>query len=203
MIFDLRQFGQCEIEGFPSFRHTAIVTDRLLMRAPRVEDFKNWVELRTRNIDHLKPFDPEWAPDWNVIENYRARVDYQQREWRAGRGYFFCLFDRYEDKMIGGLNVNNVVHGSAQFGSLGYWICDDYEGKGMMSEAMDATITFCFDAIKLERLNAATLEHNARSQKLLERFGFEKEGLAKAYLNINGKRQDHILYGLNSSTVPV
>lgn len=93
--------------------------------------------------------------------------------------------------------MNNVVRGSAQFASLGYWIDKNHEGQERMSEAMDATLAFCFDALKLERVHAATLPENTRSQQLLERFGFEKEGFAPKYLRINNKRQDHILYGLN------
>jgi len=200
MTYGLQQFGTCDVEGFPSFRHTTIASPRLLLRAPRIEDFEQWRTLRKNNRDHLQPFEPTWSENWDAREAYQDSVLLQKTQWRAGRSYGFLIFDRYEDTMIGGINIDNVVRGSAQFASLGYWICKTREGDGMMSEAMDVSLTFCRHALKLARVNAATLAHNARSQTLLERFSFEKEGVAKSYLAINGTRQDHILYGLSLSS---
>jgi len=43
---------------------------------------------------------------------------------------------------------------------------------------------------------AGYLPHNERSGKLLDRLGFEKEGLARKYLKINGRWEDHLLTSL-------
>jgi len=53
-----------------------------------------------------------------------------------------------------------------------------------------------FETVGLERIEAGTLVDNSRSQSLLRSVGFEDEGLARAYLQINGKRHDHLLFGL-------
>lgn len=202
MRFQLSQFGHCEIEGFPSFVHTKIITDRLLLRPPQGTDFTEWKALRHKNEEYLKPFDPVWADDWDTPLSFQKRIQYQRKEWREDRGYFFFIYALDNNKLIGGININNVVRGAAQFGSLGYWIAQDKQGHGLMSEALDAAICLCANGLRLARINAATLTHNQRSQALLKRFSFERDGLAKAYLNINGTRQDHILYGLNLTKAP-
>ncbi|MGB1077567.1 MAG: GNAT family N-acetyltransferase [Bdellovibrionales bacterium] len=200
MELDLTQFGTCKIEGFPSFPHTALISEKLLLRAPRLDDFKEWLELRASNESHLQPFEPAWGSVWKTPAHFQKRTNFQRQEWQQDRAYCFLIFKRDEDnKLIGGVNINNVIRGSAQFASLGYWIAKDYEGQGLMSEALDVTIKFCFDVLLLKRINIAVLDHNTRSKKLVERFGFEYEGTAKRYIEINGTRQDHLLYGLNAS----
>ncbi len=199
MDLDLAHSGTACIEGFPSFQYTSLTTKNLLLRPPSAQDQENWVEIRTRNRDHLHLFEPQWNVQWNTQENYTDRLGYQKMEWRADRGYFFLIMTRETPTLIGGVNINNVVRGSAQFASLGYWIDHAHEGQGLMSEALDASLAFCFDVLKLQRLNAATLDHNHRSRKILERFHFQKEGLAKRYAEVNGTREDHVLYGLNAS----
>lgn len=195
--FPLKFFGSMEVEGVPSYRHTMVTTDRLVMRAPRLEDYTQWCCIRRDNQDHIQPFDPKWPDDWDNQDNHQARIAYYQKQWRGDRAYVFLVIDRVRQDMIGGVHINQVARGPAQFASLGYWIAKPQEGLGLMSEAIDATVTFCFDVLKLQRVQAATVMSNVRSQVLLERYGFEREGIAKQYAEINGVREDHVLYGVN------
>jgi ribosomal-protein-alanine N-acetyltransferase len=65
-----------------------------------------------------------------------------------------------------------------------------------MTAAVTATIEFAFETLHLNRVEAACLPHNAASIRLLEKVGFTREGYARKYLCIEGRWQDHILYGL-------
>ncbi len=94
------------------------------------------------------------------------------------------------------MNINNICRGSARHASLGYWIAQKYQSQGYMSEAMRLSIKFCFETLHLHRINASCLLHNERSKNLILRAGFAEEGMAKKYLKIDGKWQDHLLFGL-------
>ncbi len=61
---------------------------------------------------------------------------------------------------------------------------------------MRAVAGFAFDTLHLNRLEAACLPNNAASIRLLEKVGFTREGYARKYLCIDGRWQDHLLYGL-------
>jgi ribosomal-protein-alanine N-acetyltransferase len=61
-------------------------------------------------------------------------------------------------------------------------------------------IVVAFGGLRLHRIQAATLLHNLRSQRVLERNGFVRFGVAPAYLNIAGKWQDHALYQVVNPT---
>ena len=80
--------------------------------------------------------------------------------------------------------------------NLGYWQGAPHEGNGYMREAVRTTCEWMFHMGGLERIEAGTLVDNQRSQALLRAVGFKEEGLARAYLQINGKRHDHVLFGL-------
>jgi ribosomal-protein-alanine N-acetyltransferase len=65
-----------------------------------------------------------------------------------------------------------------------------------VTEALGAALGFIFDAYRLHRVMASYRPDNARSGRLLENLGFEREGLAKAYLKIDGQWADHVLTSL-------
>jgi ribosomal-protein-alanine N-acetyltransferase len=64
-----------------------------------------------------------------------------------------------------------------------------------MTEAVQLAAAFAFETLKLNRLEAACLPHNEPSRRLLEKTGFALEGCARRYLRINGKWEDHLLWG--------
>lgn len=149
------------------------------------------------NQTYLQPYEPTWPAESLTQAFFKRRVERLMQDWAADRTYAFLIF--HNDRLIGGINVNNVSRGAAQFASLGYWLDEMSQGHGYMGEAANAVLHFSFEHLALYRVNAATLPHNRRSRVMLERLGFREEGFAKAYIQINGRRQDHILYGLNDS----
>jgi [ribosomal protein S5]-alanine N-acetyltransferase len=74
-----------------------------------------------------------------------------------------------------------------------------YAKQGYMTAAVRAVVPFVFDTLELHRLEAACLPSNTASMRLLEKTGFQREGLARRYLRINGVWQDHLLYALLES----
>jgi ribosomal-protein-alanine N-acetyltransferase len=79
--------------------------------------------------------------------------------------------------------------------TLGYWTGERHANTGVMTDALQAAMGFARDELELHRLEAACLPANEPSIKLLARAGFEREGFAKDYLKINGRWEDHILWG--------
>lgn len=67
-------------------------------------------------------------------------------------------------------------------------------GRGVATAAVGATVELAFHQLQLHRLQAGTLVHNAASQRVLERNGFVRFGLAPGYLHIAGRWQDHVLF---------
>lgn len=170
---------------------------RVFVAPPKMEDWPVWTKMRKRNRKFLKPIEPLWARDCLKKSYFERRLFKQVENWEAGRAYAFLIFKKDTQELIGGINLNNVCKGAAQFASLGYWLDESRQGHGYMGEALRLVIAYAFTELKLHRINAGCLLHNERSINLLRRLGFTEEGMAEKYLCINDTWQDHILFGLN------
>lgn len=168
------------------------------LRPAYLHDYEQWVEVRRRNQEYLKPFEPAWPAGCLEKDFFKRRIERLNREWLADHTYAFLIFTPNR-RLIGGININNVARGAGQMASLGYWLDRDHQGRGLMTQAGRAVLNYAFATLHLARMNAATLAHNEKSRNMLQRLGFTEEGFATAYIQIDGRRQDHILYGLNAA----
>ncbi len=175
----------------------SLVAPDVYLRPSVLEDYAQWARVRERNKAFLEPYEPTWPQGCLTPSFFERRVKNLQAQWNDDRSYCFLIFLADRKTLIGGINLNNVCRGAAQYASLGYWLDERAQGAGYMTQAGRAILTYAFDGLNLSRVNAATLVNNDKSKSLLMRLGFAEEGFAKAYIQINGKRQDHILFGLN------
>jgi ribosomal-protein-alanine N-acetyltransferase len=101
--------------------------------------------------------------------------------------------------IAGRINVTGIVRGAFQSANLGYWVAEAANGRGLGTSAVAAVTELAFGELGLHRLQAATLLHNAASQKVLTRNGFVQIGMAPEYLRIAGRWQDHLLFQVLSA----
>lgn len=85
---------------------------------------------------------------------------------------------------------------------LGYWIDEEHQRRGYMTEAVRAVVRFAFDVLGLHRVQAAVMPHNAASLRVLEKLGFRKEGESPRYLQIAGKWADHAVFAVTAEEWP-
>lgn len=170
--------------------------ERVHLRLPATTDFTQWARLRSESRDFLTPWEPLWAPGDLERNSFRNRVRRYQEEVQSGTGYPFFIFRNRDGRLVGGITLSNVRRGVTQAGTIGYWMGAPHAGQGLMSEAVRLMIGFAFDTLRLHRLEAACIPTNSRSIHLLEKAGFQREGLFRSYLKINGTWQDHLVFSL-------
>jgi ribosomal-protein-alanine N-acetyltransferase len=169
---------------------------RVYVRPPADYDWQAWAELREASRDFLVPWEPTWPADCLTRTAYRRRLRHYAEEWHSGAGYAFFIFSKANDALQGGITLSNVRRGVAQTGTLGYWVGKPYARQGVMSDAIGCMLRFCFDTLRLHRVEAACLPRNGASRGVLIKGGFREEGLAPKYLRINGEWEDHILFAI-------
>jgi [ribosomal protein S5]-alanine N-acetyltransferase len=175
-------------------RPPAIEGDGVTLRVPVTGDFAEWARLRERSRDFLTPWEPVWPVDDLTRSAFRRRIQRYAEDQNNDLSYSFFVFRKEDDLLVGGLTIANVRRGVAQAGSLGYWMGEPYVRRGHMTAAVRAVAPFAFGALALHRLEAACIPTNIASSRLLTKCGFVREGLAREYLCINGKWQDHLLF---------
>jgi ribosomal-protein-alanine N-acetyltransferase len=177
-----------------------LVGRRVMLRMLDVEDWQAWHTLREVSRDYLEPWEPKWPLHALTYGYYCSLMRRHWRDWRSGRAYAFGLFLKEGAKptLVGGITLGEIAYAAAQKGTVGYWMGRPYAGQGIMTEALTLVCDFAFRQLKLQRIQASCMPNNAPSKAVLQRCGFEQEGYAKAYLQINGRREDHLLWGKNS-----
>ncbi|MEX2521125.1 MAG: GNAT family protein [Paracoccaceae bacterium] len=175
-------------------RETTLTTERLILRPPRLSDFPAWAHARRASRDFLRPWEPTWAADHLTRASFRHRVHWARRAMRLERAWPFFIFRAADGALIGAVTLDNVRRGPAMAGTLGYWTAAAHARQGHMLEALIRLRVFAFEEIGLGRLEAGCLPENAASRGLLEKAGFKYEGVAQAYLQIDGRWRDHVLY---------
>ncbi len=179
---------------------TRLAGPRVVLRMGEPSDWHNWKMLRELSRDFLTPWEPKWSPRALTYGFYCGVLRRHWRDWRRGTNYNFHIFLRPNSgkgtgALIGGIALNDIQRGIAQKGTMGYWLGQPYTGQGYMQEAAALVCDFAFSALRLHRVEASCLPHNEPSKNILRRLGFEEEGYARAYLEIDGRWQDHLLWG--------
>lgn len=164
------------------------------LRLARYSDFEQWHALRAESRSFLQPWEPSWRPDDLTERAFRARVLRNEQEYYAGLAVPLFLFSRSDDTLLGGLTIGLIRRGASQSCMIGYWMGERHAGRGHMFAALQLAIPYIFRVLELHRIEAACIPDNQKSIRLLERTGFQREGLLREYLKINGQWRDHALY---------
>lgn len=76
---------------------------------------------------------------------------------------------------------------------LGYWLGEQYWGRGMATEAVNAIVEYAFKTLPISRIHASVFEHNKASMRVLEKCGFERETIhLNAILKNNVLINEHV-----------
>ncbi|WP_106286120.1 GNAT family N-acetyltransferase [Paraburkholderia sp. BL25I1N1] len=170
-----------------------ISTARLKL-VPACEQFTH--ELREYSIEnraHLQPWEPLRDESFFDTESVCQRLSTMAHNNSSGVAVHLLLISSGTGEIVGDCNFTNIVRGPFQACHLGFSLAKRFEGQGLMREALTSAITYIFDEIGLHRIMANFRPENFRSERLLKRLGFEREGLARSYLRINGVWADHVL----------
>jgi ribosomal-protein-alanine N-acetyltransferase len=166
------------------------------LRLPAPGDYAAWSALRGASRSFLEPWEPRWAPDELERNSWRLRIQRYREDYARGTAVPFFIFSNASRSLAGGITIGNIRRGVAQSAQLGYWVGERFAGRGLMLEAVNLVVPYSFDALGLHRIEAACIPENKRSIRVLEKARFQREGLLRSYLRINGSWQDHYLYAL-------
>jgi len=112
-----------------------------------------------------------------------------------------CLRDT--GAIAGMVNINSIIRGRFQCGSIAYFAFAPTAGQGYMSEGLDLVVRHAFEELRLHRLEAQIQPGNLASLKLIQRIGFRYEGCSPELLFIDGAWQDHERWAITTTMVDI
>jgi [ribosomal protein S5]-alanine N-acetyltransferase len=174
------------------FPFPQLETERLILRRVRVEDIDEIFVLRAdpvTNKNSLRPLITKKEQAMEFIQKIENLVINKE-----GISWVICEKNG-NDKVIGNIGIWRLMKEHYR-GEIGYILCHEFHGKGMMSEAMRAVIDYGFNQLKLHSIEARVSPRNQPSITLLERNNFIREGFFKEDFFANGQFYDSIQYSL-------
>jgi len=137
-----------------------------------------------------------WSfPPWTEMAQARMYLDRALAGMDSGEIFPWAIADRESDRLIGALTLFSL-HVEQLRAEIGYSLSPDYQGRGLAAEALRCALACAIDDLGLVRVEADIDPRNTPSARLLERIGFQREGLLRKRWRVNGEICDTAFYGL-------
>jgi ribosomal-protein-alanine N-acetyltransferase len=130
-----------------------------------------------------------------TAEDFQAYI--RRYEQRSEESLLICL--RSTGAIAGMVNINSIIRGRFQCGSLGYAAFAPTAGKGYMTEGLSLVVRHAFEQLRLHRLEANIQPGNHASLNLVRRLGFRREGYSPEMLFIDGAWRDHERWAITAT----
>jgi RimJ/RimL family protein N-acetyltransferase len=102
----------------------------------------------------------------------------------------------YNDEHVGNIGLARLSDAYRMTAEVGYFIGEPYWGKGIATEALRQVTEFGFRELGLARIHTGVFEYNPASMRVLEKCGFERDGLFRKAVLKNGKLWDEVRYSI-------
>lgn len=143
------------------------------------------------NRDYLARWVP-WAAAQQLPDTEKFIAETQEQLARND-GFQVCLAP--EGLIIGMVGFHAVSWGNRST-SIGYWLAENHQGRGIMTTAVRALVAHAFDEWNLHRIEIHCAPANHRSRAIPERLGFREEGVLREAERIGRRYLDGVVYGL-------
>ena len=173
-----------------TFEHR--VDETLSLRLLTSADAKDLAALVRGNLARLSPWLPFATEDYNdqMADGF---IQATAKQWASGQGFSAGII--LDGQLAGSIGVHELSWNQGH-ASLGYWVGAEAEGKGVVTRAARALLTWMFDESELERAEIRAATDNLRSRRLAERLGFRLEGVLRHEALLEGRWLDMAVYGL-------
>jgi ribosomal-protein-alanine N-acetyltransferase len=177
----------------------SLAVEDVVLRPLRARDHRPWSDLRRRNAEWLTPWEatpprPDGAP-----VSFRRMVREGNAMARQGATFPWLLV--VSGEIAGQVTVSGISWGSARSGSVGYWIGQEFAGRGRMPLAVALVVDHCLTRAGLHRLEINVRPENAASLRVVEKLGMRYEGRRHRFLHIDGDWRDHLSFAVTEEEV--
>lgn len=170
------------------------MTQSLQLRSPRRSDLIALHEAIQETLPELVRFLP-WARPNHSRSDTRLYLR-GARLARVNRRAFEFLVEEQSSGALLGITSLHRIDWARRCAGLGYWIRRCAWGKGAATEAAEAVIEHAFCDLTLNRLELHVAPDNPASLRVVEKLGFQREGLARDAELVDGEYRDHIQFSL-------
>ena len=169
-----------------------VVSDQFAIVVLELRDADELFELTDRNRAHLRRWLP-WLDNITRPEDTRAFIRAAQAKGSQNNGTQLAL--RLNGR-IAGIVGHHQIDWRNRLTSLGYWVGEMHQGRGLVTAASRALVDHAFGAVRLNRVEIRCAVGNQKSRAIPKRLGFRQEGVLLDAEWLYDHFVDHIVYGM-------
>jgi len=151
------------------------VADDIELRLFAEKDAGEILEVVRKNYEHLRPF-LHWVTDDYSLETAGNFIGQTQKAFAENTSCTYGIFQR--EKIVGVISFV-LFNWASKRTEIGYWIDEDYEGKGIVTESCRVLIDYAFRELKINRIEIHCATENTRSRRIPERLNFKLDGVLR------------------------
>ncbi|MGE7843330.1 GNAT family N-acetyltransferase [Lysinibacillus sp. NPDC093712] len=164
------------------------------VRTFQEKDAQSLMGLVSRNKYFWSTYEPLQRPEYYTVDAQYKKIQESLYLMNSKREYTFGIYELGTNNLIGHISLYAIKRLPYSSAFVGYAMDEIYVGKGIVTEAVDLVVQFAFEQIGLHRVEAYVSTENNASIRVLEKSGFQREGLLRKLLYINGQWVDHYMY---------
>ena len=164
-----------------------ILTPRLQIQPRRIGEGPLFHKIVTSNLEHLKEWMP-WCQAPQTIEDCEAHCRESVASFILRKEILLSIYLKGTNILIGSSGFHEPNWDLRSF-EIGYWLAKEYEGKGYITETVNALTQYAFKELQAQRVEIRCDEDNTKSLSVMTRLGYTIEGvLRNESFKADGKR---------------
>ncbi|WP_053217116.1 GNAT family N-acetyltransferase [Virgibacillus senegalensis] len=174
------------------------VDEEIQLKLMELSDAEELFELTNSSRDYLREF-LRWVDGTTAAEDTKAFIQSGLQRFAENKSLTTAILFHGEIAGVIGFHEINWHNKSA---SIGYWLGENHQGKGIMTRSVKALASYGFDRLDLNRIEIRAAAENGKSRAIPEKLGFVKEGRIRQAEWLNDRFVDHVIYGMLASEWP-
>lgn len=166
--------------------------DTTSIRLISLSDAPAIAEHLARDAEATSRWDPARSVEFYTTQGQVKRIEFLLGQHLAGLTWPGVIVS--DDVVIGQVTVTAIIRGPFQKGFLGYWVAATAQNQGHASRAVALTLQVMTEELGLHRAEAFAQLENTASNKVLEKNGFTKWGVAHSHTYLAGAWRDEVFW---------
>lgn len=171
------------------------LSDDIELRLLEIRDAEKLYGLVDKNREHLREWLP-WVDSTNGVADTKEFISFTLKQFAENDGFQAGIW--YQDELAGVIGYHSIDWANSRT-SIGYWLGEDFQGKGIMTLACQEFVKYAFEELHINRVEINCATENRKSRAIPERLGFKTEGTIRQREWLNDHYVDHIVYGMLKS----
>lgn len=134
-----------------------------------------------------------WVDACRSADDSRAFINATRKQYSDNDGVQAGIW--FQDGIVGIIGQHKIDWLNKAT-SLGYWLAEEHQGRGIMTKSCQAFIQYSFHGLKLNRVEIRCATENSQSKAIAQRLGFKREGILRSAEWLYDHYVDHEVYGL-------